>query len=449
MYMQKSDDQAIQFVTNLLDTWVPIKMQYEEIPALSIAIRQGSRLVYEKDFGTVPKTRYHIASHSKMFTAVAILQLVEKKKLRLDDPVVKYLPWIKGKKQFADAQHITIRHLLSHSSGVFRDGTTLHWVDNNFPNRTQFRKDFPPASALVFEPLEQFKYSNYGFALLGEVIRKVSGTPYDEYIQKNILAVLHLRDTFVDYSKKAEKNLAQGYERVIPGKERAVLPHISANAYASATGFISTVQDMTIFLQALSLQHSGKKQLLSRPMKREMMHAYSDTNDPNNPYGLGLSQYKIGGRTLYGHSGGYAGFYTQSSFDNDTGISVSVMTNTNNFQIFGIHRGIYEALYHFMDNANEYTSGKRIAQLREYQGVYRVWWQDMAVVNINDRRLMTFDVNSFSPGEYNSILIPNGTNTFTLQTKDYFDSPGERIQFKKGKKGMRLYWSPAYYYERL
>lgn len=202
------------------------------------------------------RTLYRIASISKMFTAVAILQLHEKDKLKLNDPISKYLPWFKGKNKNGDLKNITIRQILSHTSGLFRDGESPHWDTDKFP-RT-LKGTFSPRS-LIIKNSTKFKYSNHALSVLGEIIEKASGQDYGNYMRKNILRKLGMSDTYPDLVPKALPNLATGYGRVFPRKkEQPIFKHSKTYADAPATGFISNVPDLGKFLTALTLKRGGK-----------------------------------------------------------------------------------------------------------------------------------------------------------------------------------------------
>src|SRR3989344_6265657 len=139
----------------ILDNWLPLKIKYDFIPGLSIGIIYKGKIVYKKGYGYSnvglkkkmnENSCYRIASISKLFTSVAILQLVEKGKIRLDDKVTSYLPWFKFKNKNINSNNITIRQLLSHTAGVFRDGITPHWDNNKFPNVNELKESITKKS---------------------------------------------------------------------------------------------------------------------------------------------------------------------------------------------------------------------------------------------------------------------------------------------------------------
>ncbi len=186
-----------------------------DVPGAAVAITQRGRLVYAQGFGwadgeqrrrVTPRSLFRIASLSKPITAVAVLQLAERGRLSLDDPVfeiLKYEPFLADGATFDERQRqITIRHLLQHRGGWDRDQSP----DPMFQSVrfAQLLQVPPPARPehiirvmlgrkLDFAPGERYAYSNYGYCLLGRVIEAVSGTGYEPYVREHVLAPLGIR----------------------------------------------------------------------------------------------------------------------------------------------------------------------------------------------------------------------------------------------------------------
>ena len=232
--MTKNIQKSIKLTANLLDHWLPYKILYDNIPSISVGITFNGKLIYKKAFGfadletkkkTTSKTCFRIASISKTFTAIAIFQLIESGKIALDDKVQKYLPWFNAKNKNYDSKNITIRQLLSHTAGIFRDGDTPHWINGNFPDENTLKNSIS-SKTIVFENLTHFKYSNFGYAILGQVIKKITGSNYNKYVKENIIAKLSLKLTEPDINRQIINSLASGYSPVIPDRERIVFEHI-------------------------------------------------------------------------------------------------------------------------------------------------------------------------------------------------------------------------------
>src|ERR1700754_3793441 len=171
-------------------------------PGISVLISQKGHVVYKKAYGSanmelnVPITTdmvFDLGSITKQFTAVAILQLMEKGKLSLKDSLQKYIPDYPSKRYT-----ITIENLLTHTSGI------SDYMRLGYKEPFMERRDFAPKELshlfknepLEFEPGTQFKYSNSGYYLLGYIIEVITGESYERYIQENILSPLSLTHTF-------------------------------------------------------------------------------------------------------------------------------------------------------------------------------------------------------------------------------------------------------------
>lgn len=447
--MKKDYKKAIKYAVKIIDAWLPLKIQYDRIPALSVGIVHHGKLVYKRGFGlsdvesrelATPDTCYRIASISKTFTAVAIMQLAEHGKLNLDDKVHTHLPWFKAKTKHSDSANITIRQILSHTAGIFRDGNTPHWETDHFPDAAGLKKSI--SKAVVFENLTRFKYSNFGFALLGEIIKKASGVSYDEYVKEHIIKKLGMEKTAPDLTEENEKWLAKGYSRPIPDKERGAFHNVKTRAYASATGFFSNVSDLTKYISAWSLKDKNAHQLVSKESKKEMMREYWATGEENESYGLGFDIYKIENRKIVGHGGGFSGFITIIALDVENDIGVIVLSNTNDSSAGQIQQGIFETIYRFADEESKYSEGKKIASQEKYEGVYRSRWSDHIVVGL-DANLIAFNPKTNSPVKDGTLLTPKGKDTFVMDTKFNFDTPGECVRFVFGKdksKANKLIW---------
>ena len=179
----------------VLDMWIEQQVAHRNLPGLSIAIVFDQEIVWAKGYGysdlekkipATPATVYRIGSVTKLFTSTAILQLRDQGKLRLDDPVSLYLPWFRVRNPFPDAPEITIRQLLTHTSGL-----GSYWEALFNSRWTEIRTvealiDLFADDPLLFEPGERFEYSNSGFAVAGLVIEKVSGQVYYDYVREHI-----------------------------------------------------------------------------------------------------------------------------------------------------------------------------------------------------------------------------------------------------------------------
>lgn len=264
------------------DTLMTEFVEKHKVPGASLSVARQGRIVYDRGFGYADRdakekvaagARFRIASISKPITAVAILQLAERKKLALDDKVldhVKLAPYLaEGKKADARWSKITLRHLLHHAGGWDRDVSydpieiTPKIADAlkcGYPVKPEHVCRYMMGQPLDFNPGERYAYSNLGYLLLGRVIESVTKTPYEEWVKKETLAPLGIRhmqlgrallehrakDEVRYYDRKERKGVAL-YGKAIG--ERVPMPYGGQNleAYEAHGGWIASSADLVRF----------------------------------------------------------------------------------------------------------------------------------------------------------------------------------------------------------
>ena len=274
-----------------------------------------------KDYGVPNKidTKFNLGSMNKMFTAVAIAQLVENGKLSFDDPLSKFIP------DFPDAESakkIQVKHLLSHTAGLggyfskrYQDMSRakLRTVDDMMALAKQDEK-------LLFEPGTKWQYSNTGMLVLGKVIEIVSGQNYFDYVRENIYKPAGMVNTDAYELDKVNPNLAVGYHKTFTDNgivwSNNVFQHVMRGGPQG--GGYSTVEDLLRFDQAL---RGGK--LVSPAMVKVLTTPKPDLNSPN--YGYGFAANTAAGTA--GHSGGFTGIHSNLDMFLNSGWTAIVMSN--------------------------------------------------------------------------------------------------------------------------
>lgn len=423
---------AFLHISDLLKTWLPIKMRFDNETGLSIQISHSDfKENFTYGYADIKRrkkltgnTKIRIASISKTFTAVAILKLHEDKRLDINDPVYKHLSWFNREGH----RKITITDLLTHSAGIIRDGSTDQWDSGIFPKNLQ--SDYSDES-MTLKRGSSFKYSNYGYALLGQVIEIASGMTYEQYIQKTILQPLSLKDTYVDYKPFLKKEMPIGYLRYLSGESRKKFRHTATNVYAPATGFISTNSNLSIFLHSLRIDIDPSKSILLKKTKRMMQkkHIYVDENKKDHAYGLGIDILKVGGRKVIGHSGGYMGFTSGAYMDVKSGMIITGFTNSIMSNINSIIKSIFE-IFHALDGSDTFKKSK-------HAGYYSGVWGDV-IVSSWQNALLVFHPKSNNPLNNPSYLRKVRNNKYLSHQKSGYGYVGEDIVFKKlkGKDAM-------------
>jgi D-alanyl-D-alanine carboxypeptidase len=326
-------DSDVLGAERLFSAWIEGQIAYRGIPGVAVGVVSDQDLVWSKGFGfadikaKVPMTattKFRMASNSKLFTAIAIMQLREEGKLGLDDPVVRYLPWFKAKPAGDDDGPITIEQLLSHSSGLQREAGD-HWVSYKFPSADELQRLYADRQA-AFAPSVRWKYSNLAYSVAGLVVEKVSGEKWADYVERNIFKPLDMNGSSVD---KNVPGLAVPYGRRMPDGTREVLPFVDARGMAAATGITSDVEDMAKFMSAQFRRGPrGGAQIVSSGSWREMLRVRSVEENWSSGTGLGFDVKRVKDKTYIGHGGGYPGNTTQTLIQLDEKVGVIVLTNT-------------------------------------------------------------------------------------------------------------------------
>jgi D-alanyl-D-alanine carboxypeptidase len=296
------------------------------VPGAAVMVLQGGRVTFVEAFGTrdaarrLPvrtQTPFEIGSITKQFTAAGILQLQEAGKLQVDRPLSDYLP------AAPHAQEVTLRQLLTHTSGL-HDYLDLSPQDlYRLAARPIAYDDLIARVApmpLDFAPGSRWSYSNTGYLLLGKVIETVSGETYRDYLQRHILTPLGMTETVTTAEEARLPGVALGYDHRDGKLERA--PIIDP-AWASAAGFlVAPMGDLAKWDAAL---RGGK--VISPASYRQMTTSFVTTKDGSADYGFALFLNPVYGEPRIGHTGGSLGFTTADEYFPRQDVRIIAFTN--------------------------------------------------------------------------------------------------------------------------
>ncbi|MEV0380489.1 serine hydrolase domain-containing protein [Nonomuraea sp. NPDC050643] len=261
--------------------------------------------------------RVRIGSNTKMFTAVAVLQLVGEGKVALDEPIETYLPKVVRGKGI-DGRKITVRQLLQHTSGL---PNYTRWLSNVFETRDVYRSprqllDMAFEHKASFAPGTKWEYSNTGYVLLGLLIEKVDGRPVDRSIDERIIKPLGLRHTY--WPGKGDRTIRgrhpQGYGSEKPGAKPVDVTNLDPSWGWAAGQLIGTPSDLNRFMTAL---------MDGRLLTPELLTAMKDTTPATGmpggwEYGLGLMKMPLTcGGFAWGHGGDIPGYETRNGVTED------------------------------------------------------------------------------------------------------------------------------------
>ena len=292
------------------------------VPSAEVAVVRGGRLVLDRAWGkaseNIPQARqdlpYQIASNSKQFLAALLLLLENDGKLGLDDPVARWLPEVSG------AERITVRQLLSHTSGLQdfwpQDYSFAAMEQPVAPDQIVARWPMKP---LDYEPGTRWQYSNTGYVVAGLIAEKAGGAPLWQQFDDRLFKPLGIRPYLLDETNGAA--FPQGYHRYALGPVRAARP--AARGWLWAAGELSMTAAELAEWDIARIERS----LLPREDWEEMERPVRLADGTSNGYGLGVSTRISGGRRVIDHGGESVGFLSQNTIWIDDKVAVVVLTN--------------------------------------------------------------------------------------------------------------------------
>jgi CubicO group peptidase (beta-lactamase class C family) len=345
------------------------KASAERMPGAVMGIIVDGELVWVKAAGireaenkapVTTDTVFRIASMTKSFTAMAILKLRDEGKLSLDDPVSRYVPALADLSYpTGDSPVLTIRHLLTHSEGFPEDNP---WGDRQLAQtdetiRAWMKAGIPFSTA----PGTAFEYSNYGFAILGQVVARASGKPYADYVRDNILRPLGMKASTFEMSEVPREQIALGYRREDNAwKAEPILAH---GSFGSMGGLWTTAPDLARYVAFLMSafpprdepEHGPIKRSSAREMQqlwrfspgsvfRPTVDAPLQMSVSGYGYGLGVSQ-DCRFPYVIGHGGGLPGYGSLMRWLPDYGVGLIAMGNLTYGGFGGLFNDAVTALH--------------------------------------------------------------------------------------------------------
>jgi CubicO group peptidase (beta-lactamase class C family) len=389
----------------------------------SVLVASNDKVILSKGYGFAnlewevpnsPESKFRLGSVTKQFTAACILLLEERGKLKIDDPIKKYMPdapaaWDK----------ITFFHLLTHTSGIpsftgFPDYASTEAFATTPEKLVARFRDKP----LEFQPGEKWNYSNSGYVLLGYLIEKISGQPYSQFVQENIFTPLGMKDSGYDSNSAIIPHRASGYTPTGKGSLQNT-GYIDMTIPLSAGGLYSTTLDLLKWEEGL---FGGR--LISAASLQKMITPFK------SDYAFGLGVHTVNGHKMIDHGGGIEGFNTELAYYPDDKLIVVVLSNQNTgatgdiaAKLAAVNRGEPVVLP---------TERKEIsvapAILAKYTGTYELAPNFDIVMTVENGQLMTQ-----ATGQPKFPLFAESERKFFLKVVD------AQVEFFKNEKGEVTY----------
>jgi CubicO group peptidase (beta-lactamase class C family) len=300
-----------QNLESKIDSIIKTEFNDNHGPGGVFMISKKGKVIYKKAFGkanleldvnATTENVFQLGSMTKQFTAVSILMLEDQEKLKTSDAIVKYVP------EYPNGDHITIHHLLTHTSGI-KDFTKMKSL-NEIAQKEMTPKmmvDFFKSEPVNFLPGEKFEYNNAGYVLLGHIIELVSHETYEDFIRKNIFEKIGMTHSYYASDRKVIGKRAYGYQKKESGYVNKTM--ISFSVPFASGSLMSTADDMLKWQNALN-----QNLLLTSLSTKKVFSKYTLNNGETFTYGYGWHLREINGIPSREHGGSVFGFKTMGVY---------------------------------------------------------------------------------------------------------------------------------------
>ena len=457
---QPALSQEPSFIRDSLDQYIERGMKQWQIPGLAMAIVKDGKVVFMKGYGVREmgqaakvdeQTLYIIASNSKLFTGTAIAKLDHEKKLSLNDKVIRHIPWFRLYDS-AVTKMANLRDMLCHRIGLKTFQGDFTFWDSNLP------KDSIVWKMRYLKPTREFRqdygYCNSAFLVAGQVLEKVTGMSWENYVKENVLVPLGMNNTYMNTAGLGDKNnVASPHNNLYGPLSR--IPFDNIDNLGPATSMVSNVSDLTkwLILQLDSGKYQGRQVLPWEVIQttRDINILTGSRKSEIYPthfrgYGLGLYSTDYNGKQVYWHTGGAFGHVTNVCFIPEEKLGITILTNNDN-------QSFFEALrYQIMDAYLNvpYTDRNKFQWGFFAQGKQIMDRKIEIMQNRVDKKNLPASLASYAGKYYNRVygsitITPKGNqlecrfehHPFLIGYMDYMDNNEFRMSYSH--KGYGIY----------
>tara|TARA_R110000824_G_scaffold22766_1_gene82857 strand:- start:305 stop:1864 length:1560 start_codon:yes stop_codon:yes gene_type:complete len=439
--------------------WLDANLAKESVPGAAIGVVHDQDLIWSHQFGVesyatqnpvTDDTLFSICSVSKLFNGVAAMNLVEEGQLDLDAPLTRYDASMALPDKLGSEEPVTTRGILSHVAGLPREGTLDYWADNSFPDVAGLRETVSSQEQL-YKPYDHWQYSNLGMAMLGDVVSRISGKSWGDYVDQTIFTPLGMTGSVTDMPfDRVGNGFAQGYYiRTAKGERQPVEQH-SFRAFAPAAGVASSIHDMAKFASwNFRLLDQGGEEILKATTLKNMQRVHWVGADFEEPaWGLAYATRRYGEKTMWGHGGYCPGARTELVMRLPTKVAAVMMVSAND-----VSPGVMvKTVYSLTEEAIDKVHGKAAIEAKKaakaakaegseskvdmsaYEGSYHVANYDWDLyVGLNEDGLFALPIFTDDPvGDLETWVHEKG-DTFRRKRKD--DTLAEAITFERDAAG--------------
>ena len=436
-------------------------MKDKALPAVSIALVDDQRIVWSKGFGyadpakklpATADTVYRVGSVSKLFTDIAVMQLVERGQVDLDAPVTTYLPSFKPTNPFGTP--ITLRHLMSHRAGLVREPPVGHYFDDTAPTLAA-TVDSLNRTTLVYAPGTRTKYSNAGIAVVGRVLEVVAKQPFADALRDRVLEPLGLQKSAFKPTPAVTKRSREGVHVDVSrhALRRAV---VSAGHGAGGQHVFDGDRSRPLHERAVQRGATLKPETLEAMWKPQFAPPQMRSG-----YGLGFDVSVFDGQRRVGHSGAIYGFATdvQALPDSKLGVAIVTTLDCTNPVMAHIGQEALRAMMRARDGRPEpelvLPAPTTEADAKKWDGVYeaennrgRIELRQRgprllaSLANIEtDVKLVGTQLLIDGPLAYGAFFTPRGDDAFEFESRTYRRVPKEVVEAKPAADAYPARWN--------
>jgi D-alanyl-D-alanine carboxypeptidase len=411
--------------------WLAFQLRLTGAPGAVMAIVDRSGRLIEwasgladfsaADAAMTARHRFRFASLSKTFTAVGVLKLAAAGRLALDEPVGKHVADL-----HPDVAAASLRQLLSHTAGLSRDGDDGGYFGDvrPFPDRDRVKAEL--AAAPVIGRGQRFKYSNYGYALLGLTIEAVTGEAYDSWSARELIAASGLEETTPDALQQGDP-LVTGYSGILPLGRRVAVPGRQATrAFSPVAGLAATAADMARFYARLDPRSADG--VIPPALRREMARPLAPDIESasGRSYGLGVHCGRLAGWRYFGHVGRFQGQVTRVVVAPSVGLTVVLAVNAIDAATVAWTDGVLHILRRFHDE------GAPAPDLADWSGRWWNLWGATDFVAVGER-VLAFNPAAFPPFAEASEISPREGQVVRAPAMERFGEPVQRLRKPDGR----------------
>jgi CubicO group peptidase (beta-lactamase class C family) len=452
----ETPEEALASRLRAASAWLDANLEKESVPGAAIGIVHDQDLIWSHQFGVesydtqnpvTDDTLFSICSVSKLFNGVAAMNLVEEGLLDLDAPLAQYDASMAVPDKLGSEEPVTTRGILSHVAGLPREGSVDYWADNSFPDVAGLRENVRSQEQL-YKPYDHWQYSNLGMAMLGDVVSKISGKSWGDYVDQTIFTPLGMTGSVTDMPfDRVGNGFAQGYYiRSAKGERKAVEQH-GFRSFAPAAGIASSVNDMAKFASwNFRLLDKGGEEILKATTLKNMQRVHwvgADFDDP--AYGLAYATRRYDEKTMWGHGGYCPGARTELVMRLPTKVAAVMMVSANDVSPGAMVKTVYSLTEDAIakvygkkpgdaEQETQAADAENKANLASYEGSYYVANYDWDVyVGINEDGLFALPIFSVDPVGDMEIWVHEEGDIFRRKRKD--DTLAEPITFERNADG--------------